>query len=478
MPSRLERVLSQPRLLKVFVAILLVIGFGLTLLTFYPGVMTFDAKYLHEYAMKGTMGDWQSPIMVWLWGLIDPVAPGAGSMFLLIAISYWLGFGLLSLTLASRGRMIALLLPILALTPPSLALVGIIWRDVLFATCWLLAAAVALAASEQRSWIRLAGQTASLALVALGVLLRPNALLAAPILAAYALWLSRVSLRKTAILYAPAVLGFFGMVQLIYYGLLDAKREHPLQTIMIFDLGGISHFARANQFPVEWSEAENAMLLDTCYQPTMWDIYWRLDPCDFVMRKIEREKGLFGTSAISTAWLTAILRHPVAYLQHRSAFMWNFLAGDNLTMWTADIEDPARNVFANRAAFGALVSAHDVLKPTPFFWAGFWLLACIALCGIGWRKAPREAAFISCVCGSAAVYVLTFYCVGVASDFRYAYWAVLAAMAGGVVLLSGDASRPARKHQSMIRKRVKRFSLATKREARAEIMFEQRSEVR
>ena len=82
------------------------------------------------------------------------------------------------------------------------------------------------------------------------------------------------------------------------------------------------------------------MLLDTCYQPTMWDIYWRLEPCDFVMRKVEREKGLFGTSAISRAWLAAILRHPVAYLQHRSAFMWNFLAGDNLTMWTADVEHP------------------------------------------------------------------------------------------------------------------------------------------
>jgi hypothetical protein len=29
----------------------------------------------------------------------------------------------------------------------------------------------------------------------------------------------------------------------------------------------------------------------------------------------------------------------------------------------------------------------------------------------------------------------------VASDFRYGYWAVLAAMAGGVVLLAGHAGR-------------------------------------
>lgn len=436
---------SRPRLLMASVAILLAIGFALTLAIFYPGVMTFDSKYLHDYAMKGTMGDWQSPVMVWLWALIDPIAPGAGSMFLLIAATYWLGFGLLSLTIASRGRKVALLLPLLAMTPPSLALAGVIWRDVLFAACWLLAASITFAADRRQPWIRLAGQALALTLVVFGVLLRPNALLAAPILAAYAIWLSRTSLRKAAILYIPAVLVFFGAVQLVYYGVLGAKREHPLQTVMIFDLGGISHFARANQFPVEWSEAESAMLLDKCYQPTMWDIYWRLEPCDFVMRKVEREKGLFGTPAISRAWLAAILHHPVAYLQHRSAFMWNFLAGDNLAMWTADVENPGKDVFADRAAFGSLRAAHDALKPTPFLRAGFWLLACIVLCGIGWNRPPREAAFVFAACGSAAVYVLTFYGVGVASDFRYGYWAVLAAMAGGVVLLAGEGRRSAKK---------------------------------
>lgn len=436
MPSRTERL--QPRFLVIAVALLLAAGFALTLLIFYPGVMTYDAKFVYEDIAKGTMGDWQSPVMVWLWGVIDPIAPGAGSMFLLIAATYWAGFGVLSLALASRGKATALLLPLLAMTPPALAFAGIIWRDVLLATCWLLAASIAFAVSERSSPIRPAGQALALALVALGVLLRPNALLAAPVLVAYIIWLSRVSLRKTAILYVPAMIGLFGIVQLAYYGLLDAKRQHPLQTIMIFDLGGISHFAKQNQFPVTWSEAENAMLLNGCYQPTMWDIYWRLKPCDFVMGKVERETGLFGTSAIPNAWLTAVLHHPVAYLQHRSAFTWNFFAGDNLGMWTADVEHPTKQVFADRAAFNALVAAHDALKPTPFLRAGFWLLACIVICGWNWkRSASREAAFALAVCGSATIYVVSFYALGVASDFRYGYWAVLAAMAGGVVATSG-----------------------------------------
>jgi hypothetical protein len=157
------------------------------------------------------------------------------------------------------------------------------------------------------------------------------------------------------------------------------------------------------------------------------------------MRKVEREKGLFGTPAISRAWLEAILRHPIAYLQHRSAFMWNFLAADNLTMWTADVEHPTKNVFADRAAFNALVAANDVLKPTPFLRVGFWLLACIIVCCLSWKRSgPREAAFALAVCGSATIYVLSFYALGVASDFRYGYWAVLVAIAGGVVAASGE----------------------------------------
>ena len=88
MSSSSERLLLQRRFLMISSAVLLAGGFALTLLIFYPGVMTYDAKFVYEDIAKGTMGDWQSPVMVWLWGLIDPIAPGAASMFLLIATTY------------------------------------------------------------------------------------------------------------------------------------------------------------------------------------------------------------------------------------------------------------------------------------------------------------------------------------------------------------------------------------------------------
>ena len=88
-----------------------------------------------------------------------------------------------------------------------------------------------------------------------------------------------------------------------------------------------------------------------------------------------------------------------------------------------------------RWAFTAVVSLHDLLKPTPLFRAGSWLLLCVALCWFAWRRGnTREGAFALGTCGSAVIYVMSYYLVGLASDFRYAYWAVLAGLAGAVIV--------------------------------------------
>jgi hypothetical protein len=131
------------------------------------------------------------------------------------------------------------------------------------------------------------------------------------------------------------------------------------------------------------------------------------------------------------AWRSAIMRHPLTYLQHRVAFMWTFLAGANLTMWTLDLDDTSKTAFAGNPQLMALKTLHDILKPTPLFRAGTWLLLDIILCLFVWHRRNTPAgAFVLGICGSAAVYTMTFFAVGVATDFRYALWAVLAGLAG------------------------------------------------
>jgi hypothetical protein len=416
--------------------------FALTLRVFWPGVMTWDAAYIYSYIARGQAGDWQSPLMTSLWALIDPIAPGAGSMFLCIATVYWLAFAVLALALARRSVWLGLLTVLLGLAPPAFEFVGIIWRDMLLAGAWLLAATLCFAVAERRGAPRRIVQAVALVLLAFGFLLRPNGLFAAPILAAYLVWPQRFDLKRAAVLYVPAAVVLAVLLPLVYYAMLGARHEHALHSIFVFDLAGISHFTGENQFPVTWSADENAMLVGPCYKPTDWDIYWTGQPCLFVMKKLDAEK-LFGSSALTQAWLRALAAHPLAYLEHRTAVMENFLVNQNLTMFTTDIAHPEQTVFADDAWFTALRSVDDRLAATPFLRAGTWMLLCALWCVLAWRRRATPAgAFVLGACGSAVVYMATFFPAGVASNFRYALWAVLAGLAGAAVMLGRERAVP------------------------------------
>ena len=131
----------------------------------------------------------------------------------------------------------------------------------------------------------------------------------------------------------------------------------------------------------------------------------------------------------------------MAYLRHRLAVMGQFLFGNNLTIWTVDIEDPDHVVLADNAWFAALNNMSDMLKPTPFFRIATWLAVCALLCAPAWRcRDTPVGAFLFGVSGWAIVYVVTFLAVGVASDFRYGYFAVLAGLTSAVLLAAHTMS--------------------------------------
>lgn len=419
---------------RLAILALIAAGFAATLWVFYPGIVTYDARYIYLDIGKGFYGDWQSPVMAWMWKLVDPIAPGPGSILILTALLYWAAFLVLALTLARRSAALGLIVPLLALSPPAFVLLGVIWRDILFASVWLLAAVIALAATGRPRRFRLVLQGFAFALFVLGVLLRPNALAAAPLLGVYVLWPAAFSWRRAALLYVPLALGLFAIVQGVYYGVFGAARQNPLHSILVYDLGGISHFSGENQFPVTWTPEEDALVTRGCYKPMAWDFYWTHQPCLFVMERLEAEK-LFGRPALVEAWRQAVRAHPVAYLQHRLAYSWNFLVRLNQTMWIYDLDDPTKLLFAEGSRLMALMEFHDLFKPTPIYRPGFWLLLNLALCVYAWRRRDTpQGAFGLCVCGSSVLYLASFIPLGVASDYRYAYWAVLTGLAGLAVV--------------------------------------------
>jgi hypothetical protein len=86
---------------------------------------------------------------------------------------------------------------------------------------------------------------------------------------------------------------------------------------------------------------------------------------------------------------------------------------------------------ARNQRFLAIVAFHDTLKSTLLFRAGTWLAFAAAVGALAWRgRATPAGAFAISVAASGIVYILSFGVFGVAADFRYAYWCVLASLAG------------------------------------------------
>ena len=136
--------------------------------------------------------------------------------------------------------------------------------------------------------------------------------------------------------------------------------------------------------------------------------------------------------------------HPLAYLQHRTAVMWHFLVGANRTLELYHINDPAITPLAQNGFFKSLLALHDTLKSTILFRMGFWLILALAVCALAWpARLTAAGAFTLGAAGSAILYVMSYWPLGVAADFRYGYWCVLATLAGAVTAFIARRRRPA-----------------------------------
>src|SRR5215471_10683557 len=202
---------------KLLIVALAATGLSLTVLLLYPGYMTNDATFVYSYIKQWQFGDWQSPLMSMLWWVIDPIAPGPGSMFLLTASLYWIGFALVALAAARRSAAIGIATPFLGLVPPAFMMLGMIWRDILFGTCWLVAAAIVYLAADADRRVRWIVSTFALALLGFGILLRPTAIIAAALLATYLAWPAAYAWKRAAILFIPGVVLGYALIHLVYY---------------------------------------------------------------------------------------------------------------------------------------------------------------------------------------------------------------------------------------------------------------------
>jgi len=426
-------------------AAFVIAGWAFCFYMLLPGAASYDALYVYEDAYAGKYGDWQPPLfgVIWLW-LEHLFGTGAVAINGPTLTFYWLAFFLLFLGLRRTGTRLAWLALLLPLAPPLLVLQGIVWRDVVFSTLWVLSAALVFAASDRPAPVRLAATVVALLLFVLGFWLRPNAIFAAVPLFAYIVWPQNFRWKRLFLSAVPVCLVLQGSASLINYSWLNAVERHPTHSIMVFDLAGISQFTGQNVFPVaDWTPEQITKVTTQCYDPGYWDsVWWMRADCAFIMKRLDGDSPgsarIFGTPALTSAWIAAIEAHPLAYLQHRLAHFRMVMLARTMVMFDHTDDPTLRFAFTGNDTYKAFSTAmHWLQDNTPLFYGLPWLLlaGAVLLIGLVVQDGRAKAAILG-LSMSGVIFTLTYLPFGVAAEYRYVYWTVFSGLVAGLIALA------------------------------------------
>jgi hypothetical protein len=440
--SKVLRASVPFRTIEGLVAIALALcGLAATLALFYPGIATHDALAVYDQAYAWSFGDWQPPLLGVIWiGLERLFGYGPAAMLVPTLSAFWLAILLGFVALRRTGALSAWGIFLVPLMPPVFAILGIIWRDVIFAVLWLLAFALATLTSAQGRRTRWGLTALALMALMIGYWVRPNALFAAVPMVIYVLRPGDWSFVRPIVWGLPIMLVLQGSTYLVNTTWLQAREEHVGHSILVFDLSGTSHFSGQNVFPVtRWTPDQVAKVISTCYRSNYWDsIWWK--GCTFAMAAIDRDDPpgtkLFGSQRLVDAWIQAIRTHPLAYLRHRLAFFEALMTWENMVVFDQARSGQYRFWLIKSTAYSYFENAMLWLNAnTPLFRGLTWLVLGLAT-GLAGLRVPngRGKAAVLTLASSGVIYTLTYMLFGVAAEYRYVYWTALSSLVAAVVL--------------------------------------------
>jgi hypothetical protein len=424
---------SAARPLPWLIAIL---GFSLDVAAYWPGQMSFDSAYAWWQVRGGETTDIVSPAMIMLWRAGDAFLAGPGCVFVLHLALFWSGLALLSGALRLRTAATIALMTVAAFASVPWLLRGHVWTDVgLFCTLTFAAGALATAQTRRRrAWLALA-----LPALFYAAALRLNALPAVLPLAAWWGWLALGDDHATWMRCMFATLALCVLLSLGVAAINARVERHvPVWTSLAqWDLAALS-IASGEMLLPDFMIGPGLDVAELAQAFRPWSNTPMLQNTRHGMRDPFASDYTAGElSSLRHAWLSAIARHPRAWLAHR----WRLsraLFGTHDAAWPREliyVDDEFQyrdNPAVARNASGLhrmLMRAAASLSVTPLL-AG-WPYALIGgiAAPFAWRRRRRNAGAIALtLLASAWLYALTLVALAPAAELRYLGWTSLASL--------------------------------------------------
>ncbi len=415
-------------------------------LAYWPGLVTWDSLRQYDQALSGEFDDWHPPIMEWLWGQFLPLAHSPAPMLLLQIGLYACGFAMLIRVVSGKRRVeAAVVVACCAVQPIVIALMATIIKDSLMTGALL--CAVGLVALAERDFVsrRMDGLARGLALLLclFAAALRFNGFLAILPVALWALPLRWRSNWRRGLLSLLVLTPLLVAAMPVANRLIGAQESDVQLSLVIFDLGGMTEHSGVNLFP-PLGIADPVAVNHRCYTPVKWDSYsWWVDElCPINFERVRRYFRDHHESAVRL-WLTAIVHHPLAYLEHRASH-WSInarLLGDGGER-PVQVQAPPnewRFAVTPNTGVGIVDAAALASARTPLGWPWFWMAAMAVLL---WSRRRRPVDMVAVLAASALLYGLGYAVFSVASELRYYLWTMCAGSIAIALALGERFSAP------------------------------------
>lgn len=409
----------------------------LLIIVFYPGYMSPDSiSHLEQATGVAHLTDWHPPVMTRLWGFLIRVTGHISSMLifqlvLLVAAMFVLSNLVYRYT---RNRAWALSTYMIVLLPNIVNIAGVIWKDVQMAFSLTLAILLIwfiITSKKSLGRIAMCGIVGlALLLILYAGMLRYNALFAVlPIL-----FVLPSLLTKRPPVWSGLASVIIGLVVTIGVTIVinqPSEKTHPITAVQLDD---IVHVANLDgEHHSRWSMYKK--IHDTCRDKTK-DIMNSYIICTTAS---QREALKNEHQGVFNDWLSTIIRHPIKYVSYRLATFSIFIfpQPERMYIFQPGIEQnqvgaAVKNEYAisGLAAYvkgGAQVNIPLIFQP--------WLY--LAVLVFIYYKSGRireqvQRRFTRAVALSGLIYIVAYFPMAVAVDYRYMYWSVFATMVSGL----------------------------------------------
>lgn len=417
--------------------------FAIHILLFWPGIVEPDALAVYGHAQTNVFDDWHPPILGRLWQLFLAVGlEGTAPFFVLQAGLFWLGLGLIADGLSSNGFVrSAICILAIGCVPHVLGWNNLILKDTQMTSCLIAAAGI----YANRHLNRRGLSNFQIGLIGLllvyATLVRHNAIFAVVPLVIGMTYNASASWRQYKMAMASAFfVGTFAISGWINQDLFRAEHAYAENSLKLFDLAGVGHYAQLETIPgitpEKWALAEKR----NCYWPSLWDSYNTPESdggCPWIYDAL-------ATEDLTKPWLDTVLHHAPAYFHHRLAHY-----NESMRIWTSrynwdasspretDNPNPYNIGRGNKAIYASLANLQMLFDYTPlgrpFAWYAFGLLLLI----YGWklpRSPQRQMALV--LLASAGILGSSYFFISVANEFRYHHWSIVAIGCSACLLFS------------------------------------------